>query len=432
MGTMLYSTPGLCAASGGYPLGEQVDPKPISAIAAPEDLWSAVLECSTDGIVLVDSEGTVREWSQGAARIWGYRRDQVVGRDRGTLIGGHVLGPASDTDSVGAQQAIIHRQPGGESVPVLIRTHGLRDDGGQLVGEIKIVRDMTEEERGHLAIRNREHTLSATLRALRQSHEQLKSAQLQLIQAAKLESIGRLAAGVAHEVKNPLAILLTGIQLLQRRLGSAGPEMADLLGDLETAVKRANGVIRGLLDFAASIELNPGIVDLEEVVSSSVAFIQHELQKRHIQLALEHQSQVPRLRLDRAKIEQILINLMMNAMDAMAEGGTLTVRTSVRQLAEQGHGVGYRSSDVLRIGQTVAVVEIEDTGPGIPLETLMRVFDPFFTTKPAGHGTGLGLAVCRTIAGLHRGSIWLENKSDGGTRATLWLPAGESQKGDAS
>src|SRR6185369_10726303 len=117
---------------------------------------------------------------------------------------------------------------------------------------------------------------------------------------------------------------------------------ADLLGDLETAVKRANGVIRGLLDFAASIELNPGIVDLEEVVSSSVAFIQHELQKRHIQLALEHQSQVPRLRLDRAKIEQILINLMMNAMDAMAEGGTLTVRTSVRQLAEQGHGVGYR------------------------------------------------------------------------------------------
>jgi two-component system NtrC family sensor kinase len=101
----------------------------------------------------------------------------------------------------------------------------------------------------------------------------------------------------------------------------------------------------------------------------------------------------------------------------------------MRQLTQPGHGVGFLSSDVMRVGQTVAVVEVEDDGTGIPAETLAKVFDPFFTTKTAGKGTGLGLAVCRTIAGLHRGVIWLENRSEGGSRATLWLPAGESQKG---
>ena len=418
-------------ADGSCLPGGTVDHGPISTICPPDDLLKVVFECSTDAIILLDAEGKVREWSAGAARIWGYSRDQVLGREGSMLGDDPALGPWVPSESINAQPATIHRHPGGESIPILALTQVLRDEDGRRVGAVKVARDVIDVELFDNAIRGRERALVDALKALRNSHEQLKGAQLSLVQAAKLESIGRLAAGVAHEVKNPLAIVLTGVQLLQCRLGADNPETMEVLQDLEAAVKRANQVVRGLLDFAAATELKLEPVSVHDLVSGSIDLLHHECQKRRVQVVREEQ-EIPLLRLDRTKIEQILINLIMNALDVMRDGGQLTVRTYTRQLTETGHGVGFRRNDVLKIGQTVAVVEVDDTGPGIPPEVLARVFDPFYTTKPAGKGTGLGLAVCRTIAGLHRGSVWLDNKPGGGTRATLWLPAGESEKGAVS
>src|SRR5262249_39356558 len=160
----------------------------------------------------------------------------------------------------------------------------------------------------------------------------------------------------------------------------------------------------------------------------AVRLVHHEIEKRRMRFQWDKASEMPVLKIDRTKIEQVLVNLLINAMDAMEHGGELTVRTSMRQLTRAGHGVGFRKTDRLRLGQTVAVFEVEDSGPGIPADVFWRAFEPFFTTKPAGKGTGLGLAVCRMIAELHRGSVWLENRPEGGARATLWLPAGETTK----
>jgi len=113
------------------------------------------------------------------------------------------------------------------------------------------------------------------------------------------------------------------------------------------------------------------------------------------------------------------VNLLINAIDAMPEGGTLTVRTSRRQLTQPGQDVGFRQTDRFRVGEGVVVAEVEDTGTGIDAKTRVRLFDPFFTTKPTGKGTGLGLAVSKTIIALHGGTIQIANREGGGARATV-------------
>jgi PAS domain S-box-containing protein len=395
----------------------------------PQELLKVILETSPEAIVVIDAEGRIREWGAAAARLTGYGRDEILGHSEGLLCLGDEQGRALGDEVGGFREATLRRRGDHQATHVQLRTEPFHDPDGRVIGTLRFIREAAGSTPADTTTADRERVLSDALRALRRSHEDLKSAQLQLIQAAKLDSIGRLAAGVAHEVKNPLAVLLIGIQLLESRFQSSDPGTAELLGSLEAAVKRANHVIIGLLDFARATTLELDVADLNQVVSDALKLVHHEMDRRHIRLEREQATDLPRLRLDRTKIEQVLVNVAMNAMDAMPEGGTLSIRTSLRQLRQPGPGIGYRTSDVLRVGQTVAVIEIEDTGTGVPPDILSKIFEPFITTKPAGKGTGLGLAVCRMIASLHRGSIWLENRPEGGTRATLCLPAGEMEKG---
>lgn len=394
-----------------------------------EALLEAIFEDASEGFVLVDDGGMIRAWSAGAARIFGRGVHEMVGRYPSEL--GEWPSDDIDRASPDLEHRMTVRRPADPTtlVPVALRHRPVIDTRGLRAGTLWLVRDVTDEVRGEGVLRERERALGEALRALRRSHQQLKSTQLQLIQAAKLESMGRIAAGVAHEVKNPLAIVLTGTQLLRQRLPDADPIVAETLDDLEHAVRRANGIIMGLLDFAASTELKLEVADLDDLVSAAIQLIRHELNSGHIRIEHRRTGVVPPLLLDRTKIEQVLVNLLMNAIHAMPKGGTIAVAASVRQLTEPGHGVGFRQSDTLRIGQTVAVVEIDDSGTGIPSAVLGRIFDPFFTTKGPGKGAGLGLAVCRTIVNLHGGTIWLDNRSEGGARATLVLPAGENRQG---
>ncbi len=400
-----------------------------AAKSLPDPLLDSILEHSAEGIVVLDASGRVQECNPAAVRLCGRTARDLIGRHWASLR----LESAPDAGSNDVEhEPDLGLDVGGLDGPPQRSTahHVLRDADGRPVATLVFIREAGDGERVADDVAARERALAEALKALRSSHEQLKSTQLQLIQAARLESVGRLAAGVAHEVKNPLAILLTGIQLMQRRTRDA--DTLALLGDLEIAVRRANGVVVGLLDFSASIELKLESIELENVVSDALRLVHHELDARRVRFRWDKATPMPRLKVDRMKIEQVIVNLMMNAMDAMPAGGELVLRTSVRQLTRTGHGVGYRKSDRLRLGQTVAVFEVEDGGTGIPPDIFWRAFEPFFTTKPAGKGTGLGLAVCRMIAELHRGSVWLENRPEGGARATLWLPAGETRKGEST
>jgi signal transduction histidine kinase len=266
---------------------------------------------------------------------------------------------------------------------------------------------------------NRERELLRVLERLKKSHEELKTAQLQLIQAAKLESVGRLAAGVAHEVKNPLATILLGTQYLTKRLVTTDEKVHEILVDIETAIKKADSVIVGLLDFSASQALSLRVQDLNPIVERSLLMVKYELDKYHVGLTKTLGEALPSLRLDHHKLEQVFVNIFLNAIHAMPEGGTLSVTTSIETLATPGRFVGWRGTDRFTVGEQTVLVEIEDTGVGIPEDQLSRIFDPFFTSRPLGKGTGLGLTVTRNIIDLHGGLIEILNRKEGGVKARI-------------
>ncbi len=246
---------------------------------------------------------------------------------------------------------------------------------------------------------------------LQQSLRELQQAQMQLIQQEKMESVGRLAAGVAHEVKNPLAVIQLGIDFLTGQL-EGNPPCQETVMDMADAVQRADTVIKGLLDFSRSEQLELLPADIDRVIDDSLVLVRHELTTRRVTVKREAGAAMPRLMLDRNKIKQVFINLFMNAMHAMEEGGTLTVSSSLHtvtgeDLARFGLGNGR-----LVPGNSVVLVKVADTGTGISGKAVAKLFDPFFTTKPVGIGTGLGLSVTRKILELHQGCITLGNRSD--------------------
>ena len=187
---------------------------------------------------------------------------------------------------------------------------------------------------------------------------------------------------------------------------------------MDDAVQRADGVIKGLLDFSRDKKLDLKRGDINEVIHSSLHMVGHELKQRGIRLEMHLNMHLPRIPLDADKLRQVFINLAMNAAQAMGKDGALSVSSDLRKLTENS-GLERDHSHRFRSGETALWVEIADTGPGLNEQQLRRIFDPFFTTKDVGEGTGLGLSVSRNIVELHRGCIDIRNRAEGGASAVL-------------
>jgi signal transduction histidine kinase len=238
---------------------------------------------------------------------------------------------------------------------------------------------------------------------LAKAHAELVTTRMHLIEAEKLESIGRLAAGVAHEVKNPLMTITMAADYLAQVVPSTEPEGAATIKDLRDAVERASRVIGEMLEFARPSPLALQPEDFHSVVERALSFVKLELTRKHITVHDDPCGPAAQLTLDRNKMVQVLVNMFLNAIQAMPEGGVLT-------LSARMNGPHF-------------VFTIDDTGPGISEANESRLFQPFFTTKPPGQGTGLGLSVARQIIKLHGGTLHLANRPEGGARVTIQLPA---------
>lgn len=266
-----------------------------------------------------------------------------------------------------------------------------------------------------------EKALVETLQTLRRSNQELRAIRLQLIQAAKMEVVGRLAAGVAHEVKNPLAMLRMGVDYFLKTVNSADEKSNFMLKSMAEAIKRADSVIKELLDFSSMQKLDMQPQKLDAIIDQSLFLVKHELDKHHIRVIKEFQDEIPLIRADRNRMEQVMINLFTNAIQAMGDQGDLRLRMNVKTLDSVGGVVGYRKDDVFTPGDTIVEIFLEDTGRGIPEEIMDKIFDPFFTTKRGEGGAGLGLSVVKSIIQMHHGAINVENKADGGVRVTIML-----------
>lgn len=240
--------------------------------------------------------------------------------------------------------------------------------------------------------------------------EQLSRAHDQLIQAEKLESLGRLAAGVAHEVKNPLAVIQMGVDFFRKNKAIQDDPLAQrMIVKMKQAIDRADHIIVGMVDLSRNSKLNLQIANPNEVVQRSVELAQHEFIRAKVELKLELAPCVSPIRVDIGKIEQVLLNLILNGIQAMPSGGFIRIRTMMAKIESAERDEGWKMMERLREGDEVVIVEARDTGPGIPEDKLRRVFEPFYTTKPTGVGTGLGLSVAKNILDLHHGYLHLCN-----------------------
>lgn len=256
---------------------------------------------------------------------------------------------------------------------------------------------------------------------LRRTELALRDAQLQLLQSEKLDSLGSLAAGFAHEIKNPLAVLQMGLELWARRKREDDTESAEALHMMEKAVERASSIVQRLLSFAAPAGADRHLTSLNSIIELSREVVRHELNRRDVTLVEELSPDLPELLLDAASIQQAIVNLLLNAIQASPPGGTVTVRSSRFRLDQPGGDAGRGQPERFPPGLVTVQCEILDDGPGLPAEVQRRLYHPFFTTKQQGEGTGLGLYVTRNIIELHGGRLVLGNRPEGGTRAAITL-----------
>ncbi len=276
---------------------------------------------------------------------------------------------------------------------------------------------------------------------LRRSYEELKQSQDLLVRQEKLASLGRLAAGLAHELNNPLSSVAGFAEALQRRMSEGGGldasgsgECREYLDMIQSEVARAAGIVRRLLDFARQREPSFGPVNLLQVVREAVSFAERQASLANRQIQVESFPETYEVLGDDQMLQQVVLNLLTNALDAIEGGGMIQVSARLAPAEHPGtqaaRHAGERSSQDagpsdLLITEPTAWVDlvVSDTGSGIAPENLNKVMDPFFTTKEVGKGTGLGLAICQSIVEQHGGrlSVWSKGLGEG-TAVTVRLP----------
>jgi signal transduction histidine kinase len=272
--------------------------------------------------------------------------------------------------------------------------------------------------------------------------ERLRAGEAQRARVAKMATVGRMAAGIAHEVGNPLAAINAYAHLLRARTADR-PDAAPVLDALERESARIDRIVRGLLDFARPRRITPAAVDVNAVLEGAVALLRDQGVLRRLEVRAALADPAPTVFAERHELEQVIVNLLLNAADAM-EGGPGTVALITREVAvdQLGQGAARRAGDApdvfapprpnrrvtewrSGVGQApraVAQIVVADSGPGVPPEDWERVFDPFYTTKEPGRGTGLGLAIVARAVDQLGGAVWVQRAREGGAAFVILLP----------
>ncbi|MBN2593015.1 MAG: GAF domain-containing protein [Sedimentisphaerales bacterium] len=229
-----------------------------------------------------------------------------------------------------------------------------------------------------------------------------------MFRAEQLATMGQFAAGIAHELRNPLTAIRSTIQYLENEFGQ-GTDQRKLAHDILDEVDRLNNIVGNLLSLARPAASNPEEIDIRQEIERCANFIEAKAKSQNIKLETDFEKDLPKLRFDPAEFRQVLLNVMMNGLQAMPEGGLLLIKACC--LVENSIA-----------GSERMLIQIEDEGSGIPANLRQKVFEPFFTTKIGG--TGLGLAICNSIVKRYNGEIWIEQAKGGGTEVKISLPVG--------
>ena len=329
-----------------------------------KDFNENIIESISVG-VMVEADGTIIAWNRALERLTGRPRTEVIGRETAAAI------PPRSLERLQYERNLYKHRWG--DLVVNFSATPLVDKTGKATGRLIIVDDITERVR----------------------------LEDQLVQNDKLTSMGLLAAGVAHEVNTPLAVISSYSQLLRKQL-SPGDERVRLMDRIIKQTFRASEIVNNLLSFSRTNATEFVEIDVHQVISETLALLEHQLASAGIEIERELSAEAPLAFGNAGKMQQVFLNLFLNARDAMAKGGTLRVRTEAS---------GSRLE-----------IRIEDTGIGISQENIRKIYDPFFSTKERGKGTGLGLSVSYGIIQEHGGYIFVESEPGKGTAFRLEFP----------
>ena len=261
---------------------------------------------------------------------------------------------------------------------------------------------------------------------LKKTYNELKETQDQLIQNEKMAAIGRLTSGVAHQIRNPLGIILMGVEYLDNTLSEKDEQCSGAIEIIKQAVGRANKIIVDILQFSRKSELKFESVDVCELLDDTINLVERSENLKNIKINRNYPKEPVKCKADKNMFQQVVINLLNNAVDAMQEGGEIKVSVFYKSASKLNNKVGKRGDDYFKIGDKMAVVEIEDAGEGIPEDLLAKIFEPFFTTKEAKKGTGLGLSLAHLIIDRHKGSIEVKSEGNKGTKFIVNLQPGNN------
>jgi PAS domain S-box-containing protein len=373
-----------------------------SALAESERRFRAVLEASPNAILGVGSGGLISYVNPQVEETFGYARDELLGRPVELLLPERVA-----ERHVGHRNGFLAR-PVARPMGIGLDLAGRRRDGKEFPVEISLSPVVTEDGPQVFAT-----VVDITAR---------KAAETQLVQAQKLESIGRLAGGIAHDFNNMLFAILGYAELLTQDLDEdrwAEFDRATAMRSVDgigQAAERAASLTRQLLAFSRQQVVSPEVLDLNDAVRAVEPMLRR-LIGENVRLVVKLDSSVERLRADPGQLDQILVNLVVNARDAMPGGGTITVETGDAVFDEP-----YAIEHFEVTPGSYVLLAVSDTGQGMDSETRQHVFEPFFTTKEVGKGTGLGLATIYGIVRQAGGHIWLYSEPGRGTTFKLYFP----------
>lgn len=247
---------------------------------------------------------------------------------------------------------------------------------------------------------------------LEKAYKELQQLQAQLIHSEKMASLGQLAAGIAHEINNPLGGIVVYSHLLLEELPLDSPCRSKVEKIVKESI-RCKEIVKGLLDFARQTESKIELTDLNKLLEETLALFEKQVLFQNIKIRKYLSNRIPKINVDKSQLQQAFTNIILNAASAMEGVGNLDISTKLTLLENSLTGLTDKK---------LVEIEFTDTGCGIPSENLKRIFDPFFTTKPAGQGTGLGLAITYGIVKKHNGSIDVKSEVGKGSIFTIKLP----------
>jgi len=345
-------------------------------VARLKDFSENIVESLNVGVLAVDLLGTIDAWNSRMEQLIGVNQPEAVGKPYSQLLPQDLvqeIEARGDEEQVTGiyKHRLIHQ---GRAVVLNVSITPLVSKSGEKIGRLLLFDDVTQRE---------------------QMEEQMS-------QTEKLTSLGLLAAGVAHEVNTPLAVISNYIQMLAKQLPEGDPRHA-IIDKIVKQTFRASEIVNNLLNFSRTGPSALADVDVNHVVEETLSLVSHPLKTSQIQVVKQLGSSLPAVRGSANKLQQVFLNLFLNARDAMPQGGMLEVRTAAHNGSVE--------------------IEVVDTGNGISREHIHKIFDPFFTTKPGGRGTGLGLSVSYGIIKEHAGKIDVRSTPGRGTSFHVEFPA---------